>query len=166
VSLMSRCEGMRNAERQHTQEHLPETRVQRTPFGTCLRHLFDPELFLCAYGKIYRNNGATTKGSTEETVDGMSLRCIHNIIDSLKGERYMWTPVRRTEIPKANGKRRRWAFRRGATSSYRKHCGHSWSHTTNSDSATAHTASGLPRVPLRPSGDPEDMDGHDMVHRG
>src|SRR5207249_19245 len=50
--------------------------------------------------------GAMTKGSTEETVDGMSLQKIHRIIDLLRQERYQWTPVRRTEIPKANGKMR------------------------------------------------------------
>src|ERR1700674_243647 len=76
------------------------------PLERVYRHLFDPELFLQAYGKIYRNLGATTKGSTKETVDGMSLQRIHNIIGFLKWERYTWTPVRRTEIPKANGKMR------------------------------------------------------------
>jgi group II intron reverse transcriptase/maturase len=68
--------------------------------------MFDPEFFLRAYGKIYRNCGAMTKGTTAETVDGMSLLKIHNIIGSLKLERYKWTPARRTEIPKANGKTR------------------------------------------------------------
>src|SRR2546423_870408 len=66
--------------------------------------LFDPQVFLRAYGKIYRNAGATTTGSTEETGDGMNLQKIHTIIELLKAERYRWTPVRRTEIPKANGK--------------------------------------------------------------
>jgi group II intron reverse transcriptase/maturase len=70
------------------------------------KHLFDPDLFLRAYGKIYRNFGAMTKGATEETVDGMSLQKIHAIIDLLKQKRYRWTPVRRTEIPKPNGKMR------------------------------------------------------------
>jgi len=68
--------------------------------------MFDPEIFLQAYGKIYRNFGAMTEGATKETVDGMSLRKIHRIIELLKFERYQWTPVRRTEIPKANGKTR------------------------------------------------------------
>jgi len=76
------------------------------PLERVYRQLFNPELFLQAYGRIYRNAGATTKGSTEETVDGMSLQKIHNIIDLLKQERYAWTPVRRTEIPKPNGKKR------------------------------------------------------------
>jgi len=76
------------------------------PLERVYRHLFDPERYLTAYGKIYRNDGATTKGTTAETVDGMNLQRIHNIIGFLKWERYTWTPVRRTEIPKANGKTR------------------------------------------------------------
>jgi len=76
------------------------------PLERIYRHLFDRELFLRAYGKIYRNAGATTRGSTRETVDGMSLQTIQNIIDSLKGGHYVWTPVRRTEILKPNGKMR------------------------------------------------------------
>jgi group II intron reverse transcriptase/maturase len=73
------------------------------PLERVYRHLFNEELFLAAYGKIYRNAGATTKGTTEETVDGMSLKKIHRIIADLKQERYQWTPVRRTEIPKPKG---------------------------------------------------------------
>lgn len=73
------------------------------PLERVYRHLFDPELFLQAYGKIYRNFGAMTKGSTEETVDGMSLQRIQRIIDLLKWERYQWTPTRRIEIPKSKG---------------------------------------------------------------
>src|ERR1700758_5401866 len=76
------------------------------PLEGVYKHLFDPGLFLRAYGKIYRNAGAMTKGATEETVDGMDLEHIHRIIGLLKSERYRWTPVRRTEIPKANGKMR------------------------------------------------------------
>src|SRR5260370_15274507 len=76
------------------------------PLERVYRHLFDPELFLTAYGKIYRNDGATTKGTTAETVDGMSVQKIHTIIGLLQMERYAWTPVRRTEIPKANRKTR------------------------------------------------------------
>ena len=67
------------------------------------RQLFNPELYLRAYGKIYRNAGATTKGSTGDTVDGMSLEKVQTIIDLLKQEKYHWTPVRRVEIPKPKG---------------------------------------------------------------
>lgn len=76
------------------------------PLERVYKHLFDPEFFLRAYGKIYRNYGAMTKGITEETVDGMSLKKIHGIIDLLKQEKYHWTPARRTEIPKPKGGKR------------------------------------------------------------
>jgi group II intron reverse transcriptase/maturase len=76
------------------------------PLERVYKHLFDPELYYRAYANIYRNAGAMTKGATEETVDGMDLKKIHLTIARLKLERYGWTPVRRTEIPKANGKTR------------------------------------------------------------
>jgi group II intron reverse transcriptase/maturase len=70
------------------------------------RQLYNPDLFLRAYGRIYKNTGAMTRGTTEETVDGMSTGKIQNIIDLLRNERYRWSPVRRTFIPKRNGKLR------------------------------------------------------------
>jgi len=73
------------------------------PLENVYKHLLDPELYLRAYGKIYRNAGAMTRGSTKETVDGINLQRIHNIIGLLKLERYRWTPVRRIMIPKAKG---------------------------------------------------------------
>ena len=78
------------------------------PLERLYRHLFSPELYLRAYGKIYRNDGAMTPGSTDETVDGMSLKKIQAIIDALRFERYRWTPVRRMYIDKKGspGKRR------------------------------------------------------------
>jgi group II intron reverse transcriptase/maturase len=76
------------------------------PLERVYRQLFNPEFYLQAYGKIYRNAGAMTRGTTVETVDDMSLQKIDNIIAALRWERYKWTPVRRTEIPKANGKKR------------------------------------------------------------
>jgi len=74
------------------------------PLDRVYRYMFNEELFLQAYGKIYRNFGAMTRGTTGETVDGMSLGKIHRIIALLKLEKYEWTPVRRIEIPKGNGK--------------------------------------------------------------
>jgi group II intron reverse transcriptase/maturase len=70
------------------------------------RQLFNPELYYRAYGRLYRNAGAMTPGTTEETVDGMSTKKILDIIELLRNERYRWTPVRRVLIPKANGKTR------------------------------------------------------------
>ena len=76
------------------------------PLEDVYRQLFNPDLYLRAYGRIYRNDGATTPGATPETVDGMSLAKIEAIIEALRFERYRWTPARRTYIPKSNGKRR------------------------------------------------------------
>jgi group II intron reverse transcriptase/maturase len=76
------------------------------PLEDAYRQLFNPDLYLAAYGKIAANQGAMTRGVTTETVDGMSLKRIQDIIDAIRTERYRWTPVRRVNIPKSNGKTR------------------------------------------------------------
>jgi group II intron reverse transcriptase/maturase len=76
------------------------------PVERVYRQLFNPQLFLRAYGRIYANKGAMTPGVTGETVDGMSLAKIEAIIDALRHERYRWRPVKRIYIPKQNGKKR------------------------------------------------------------
>ena len=76
------------------------------PCEELYRQLFNPQLYLLAYGRIYANKGAMTPGVTQETVDGMSwarsgassMRCA----TSATGSR----PVRRVYIPKKNGKTR------------------------------------------------------------
>src|SRR5260370_2839227 len=70
------------------------------------RQLFNPLLYLLAYSRIYKNNGALTQGTTEETADGMSLQKIEAIIEEIRYERFRWTPVKRVQIPKKNGKTR------------------------------------------------------------
>jgi retron-type reverse transcriptase len=47
-----------------------------------------------------------TPGTTTETVDGMSMEKILQLIDDIRHERHQWTPVRRVHIPKKSGKRR------------------------------------------------------------
>src|SRR5215471_8909570 len=76
------------------------------PLERVYRLLYNPELYLSAYGKIYRNAGAMTPGTTAETVDGMSEEKIQAIIECLQHERYVWTPAKRVYIPKKNGKKR------------------------------------------------------------
>jgi retron-type reverse transcriptase len=68
--------------------------------------LYNPDLYLCAYAKLYANRGAMTPGTAPETVDGMSRAKIDRLIDAVRHERFRWTPVRRVHIPKMNGKRR------------------------------------------------------------
>src|SRR5438045_9497512 len=77
------------------------------PIKRVYRLLFNRDLYLMAYGKIYRNAGAMTPGSTPETADQMSLAKIDAIIEALRYERYRWTPVRRTYIEKRHSTKKR-----------------------------------------------------------
>lgn len=94
---MQTAEAVLNIIRERGQRGLPLERIYR--------QLYNRDLYLRAYGKLYRNKGAMTPGSTPETVDGMSLGKIETIIEDVRQERYHWTPVRRTHIPKGQGKR-------------------------------------------------------------
>ena len=67
------------------------------------RNMRRQDLFLLAYSNLYSNKGATTPGiNPEDTIDGMSLDRIDEIIDKLANGTYIWTPVRRTYIEKKN----------------------------------------------------------------
>lgn len=94
----------------HTVPQMQRILTDRGSRGLCLeriyRCLYCPELHLASYGKIYRNDGAMTKGATQETVDGMSLKKIGRIIEALRHDHFRWTPVRRIYIPKKSGKLR------------------------------------------------------------
>jgi group II intron reverse transcriptase/maturase len=71
------------------------------------RRLQEQELFLIAYGNLYANQGALTPGvDGKDTVDGMSLKRIEEILHYLATGEYKWQPLRRVEIPKKNGKKR------------------------------------------------------------
>jgi group II intron reverse transcriptase/maturase len=85
---------------------LRERGKKRLPLERVYRLLYNPDLFLMAYGRIYRNEGAMTKGTTQETADGMALDKIRAIIEDLRHERYRWRPARRVYIPKKNGTKR------------------------------------------------------------
>jgi retron-type reverse transcriptase len=76
------------------------------PCDELYRQLFNPQLYLKAYGRLYSNQGAMTPGVDAEAADDMSLGKIGPIIDALRHERYRFKPVKRIYIPKKNGKRR------------------------------------------------------------
>lgn len=76
------------------------------PCNELYRQLFNPQLYLVAYGRIYSNDGAMTPGACGETADGMSLAKIGRVIDAMRHERYRFQPARRIYIPKKNGKKR------------------------------------------------------------
>jgi group II intron reverse transcriptase/maturase len=70
------------------------------------RQMFNVQLYLLAYGRIYSNQGAMSSGATAETADGMTLGKIDAIIEAMRYERYRFSPVKRVYIPKKNGKSR------------------------------------------------------------
>ena len=76
------------------------------PCNELYRQMFNRDLYLLAYGRIYTNQGAMTPGADEETADGMSEEKIDQIIEAMRHERYRFSPVRRIYIPKKNGKLR------------------------------------------------------------
>jgi retron-type reverse transcriptase len=76
------------------------------PCKELYRQLFNPHLYLLAYGRLYSNQGAMTPGVDGETVDGMSQVKIGRIIDAMRHERYRFRPVKRVYIPKKKGKTR------------------------------------------------------------
>ena len=76
------------------------------PLEGIYRQLFNPQLYLLAYGRIYSNKGAMTPGPDAETADGMTMGKIERIIDAVRHERYRFRPVRRHYIPKKDGKQR------------------------------------------------------------
>jgi len=70
------------------------------------RNLYNPEFYLVAYQRIQAKPGNMTPGADNKTIDGMSLKRINTIIDNIKDHSYQPTPVKRTYIPKSNGKKR------------------------------------------------------------
>ncbi|MCP3822952.1 maturase, partial [Streptomyces sp. A3M-1-3] len=95
---------MQNAE--SVLDVLRERGRRSLPCDELYRQLFNPNLYLLAYGRIYANHGAMTPGACGETADGMSEAKIGRIIEAMCHERYRFRPVRRVYIPKSNGKTR------------------------------------------------------------
>ncbi len=54
------------------------------PLERVYRQLFNRNLYLKAYGKIYRNAGALTPGVNEDTIDGMSLEKTKSLFEKVR----------------------------------------------------------------------------------
>lgn len=80
--------------------------MKQAPVTRIYRQLYNENLYLGAYSKIYQNDGALTIGTNEETIDGMNLQRIQSIIDDMQSERFRWSPSRRTWRDKKNGGKR------------------------------------------------------------
>jgi group II intron reverse transcriptase/maturase len=71
------------------------------------RMLRNRDLFLTAYSNLYANQGALTADTDpSDTIDGMNVEKIDEIIQQLEAGTYQWKPTKRVYIPKRDGKRR------------------------------------------------------------
>lgn len=75
-------------------------------FSRLYRNLYNPDFYALAYQNIYANMGNMTAGTNEETIDGMSVKRVNTLIESLKDHSYTPNPAKRVNIPKKNGKTR------------------------------------------------------------
>ena len=76
-------------------------------FERLYRILYNKDMYLLAYQNIYAHEGNMTKGTDGETIDGMSLKRIDDLISKMRDESYQPRPSRRTYITKKDGKRKR-----------------------------------------------------------
>jgi group II intron reverse transcriptase/maturase len=88
---------------EHILQAIHKMGENRIPITRVYRCLFSEDIFLAAYDKIARNRGALTKGSEDDTADGMSLSRIRRIIEELREEKFRFRPARRIQIPKKSG---------------------------------------------------------------
>lgn len=75
-------------------------------FERLYRVMFNEEMFYAAYQNIYSKMGNMTEGADGQTIDGISIERIKQLIDGLRNETYQPNPSKRTYIPKKNGKKR------------------------------------------------------------
>jgi hypothetical protein len=68
--------------------------------------LLDKDMYLVAYQKLRSNPGMMTEGINSETLDGFSAEKIDALVRKLANNQFQFTPGRKKEIPKANGKKR------------------------------------------------------------
>ncbi|MCB8943984.1 MAG: hypothetical protein H6658_09535 [Ardenticatenaceae bacterium] len=77
--------------------------TKRSPLTRVYRNLYNRDLYLDAYDRLSKRKGALTKGTTDETIDGMSQRRIERLIEKLRYERFHFSPSRRSKLKKKNG---------------------------------------------------------------
>ncbi len=86
-------------------------RSLKHPNDSIDRNLYDSfilnkDLFRIAYNKLKSKPGMMTPGISPITLDGISEERLEKIINDLRTNVFQFTPGRRIEIPKANGKTR------------------------------------------------------------
>lgn len=69
-------------------------------FERLYRLMYNENLYALAYQNIAPNKGNCTKGADGQSIDGMSMKRIYNLIDRLKDESYRPYPAKRVYIPR------------------------------------------------------------------
>jgi group II intron reverse transcriptase/maturase len=97
---------MNNATEEMKHLHKLAKRDPRKRFNHLWETLTDPQWLMQAWEEIRRNKGSMTPGVSGTTAVDMDPERIKKLAKRLRANRYRPTPVRRTHIPKANGKKR------------------------------------------------------------
>lgn len=85
-------------------ETIPDVSRSGKRINGLFRLMETPDLWMQAYQKIHTNTGATTPGVDGNTLDGFSDERVFNLIELLTTDRYRPKPVRRTYLPKGDGR--------------------------------------------------------------
>ncbi|MCC3688890.1 group II intron reverse transcriptase/maturase [Bacillus cereus] len=75
-------------------------------FKRLYRNLYNKGFYLLAYSRLAPKVGNMTEGSDGKNIDGMSIKRIENLIESMRDESYQPKPSRRKFIAKATGGKR------------------------------------------------------------
>ena len=70
------------------------------------RILKKDDLWTLAYENTKGNKGALTRGSNEETMDGMSIERLKRLQNQVYSEKYKFNPVKLICIPRPDGRKR------------------------------------------------------------
>jgi group II intron reverse transcriptase/maturase len=73
----------------------------------CYKLMYNRKLWIKAYAKLAPNPGNLTPGTESQTIDGFNLKRIDQLIEALRQEKFRFSPVRRTYIPKKGKKGKR-----------------------------------------------------------
>ena len=100
VCVMQTAETVLNVLREKSEKE------PRFIFQRLYRNLYNADMFKVAYAGIYSHEGNMTPGTDGKTIDGFSLELVEELISELRQEKYYPKPVRRTYIPKKDGRKR------------------------------------------------------------
>lgn len=87
--------------------HTQAIRHRDKPFKGLIYAIAHPETLILAYEQIKSKPGNITKGTTPETLDGLSMDFIHKTSKRLISGHYQFTPAREVLIPKPGKREKR-----------------------------------------------------------